>query len=131
MTPALDRVDHIHIYVDDRPAAENWYREIFGLRRKPELESWAVGPGPLMLENETGSIVLALFEKAPGHNKTTVAFGVTGETLLAWKEVLSAKLDKVVEPVDYGKAWSLYISDPWGNPYEITTYDYDFVKSRL
>ena len=51
--------------------------------------------------------------------------------LLAWQEFLSEKLGESVDPVDHGKAWSLYFSDPWGNPYEITTYDYELVEGRL
>lgn len=131
MPPQLDRVDHIHVSVADRKLAELWYREVLGFRRRAGFEVWAVPHGPLMLENPTGAIVLALFEKPRENNSSVIAMGVTGPAFLQWLEHLSRRLQKDLEPVDHGLAWSLYFSDPDDNPFEITTYDYDVVKSKL
>lgn len=126
----LDRIDHIHIYVKNRPAAEEWYGRVLGLRRKPALESWATGAGPLMLENPSESVVLALFERETGAapSSATIALGVSGTAFLSWKTHLTQNLDTAPKLVDHGLAWSLYFSDPDGNPFEITTYDYQEVS---
>jgi len=124
MFPKIERVDHIHIYVADRAAAEQWYRDVLGFRRKKELEVWAVPHGPLMLQNPAGSVVLALFEKAVQANRSTIAFGVTGNDFLEWVKHLALVLNSPKKPVDHGLAWSVYFADPDGNPFEITTYDY-------
>lgn len=127
MPPGLDRFDHIHVYVTDRSAAERWYTDVLGFRRKAELESWAVPRGPLMLQNEPGTVVLALFEQPTQLNRSTIAFGVSGSTFVQWVGELSRALHHELKPVDHGLAWSVYFSDPDGNPFEITTYDYSRV----
>ncbi|WP_176491141.1 MULTISPECIES: VOC family protein [Microbulbifer] len=30
MPPKLSGIDHVHIYVSDRPAAHHWYQEVLG-----------------------------------------------------------------------------------------------------
>ena len=32
---------------------------------------------------------------------------------------------------DHHKAYSVYFSDPYGNRYEVTTYDYEYVTNKL
>jgi catechol 2,3-dioxygenase-like lactoylglutathione lyase family enzyme len=39
MAPKLTGIDHIHVFVSDRVAAEDWYRRVLGLARAPALES--------------------------------------------------------------------------------------------
>jgi len=129
MTPQLNHIDHIHIQVSDRPAAESWYKAVLGLRRKASLESWAVPHGPLMLENESGTVVFALFQRKPQEHDSTIALNVSGQQFLQWCEHLAQALAKELPHVDHGLAWSIYFDDPDGNPFEITTYDYDFVRS--
>lgn len=82
MPPVLDRFDHIHVYVTDRAAAEKWYSTVLGFSRKKELEMWAVPHGPLMLQNESGSVVLALFEQPRQATRSTIAFGVSGSVFM-------------------------------------------------
>jgi catechol-2,3-dioxygenase len=131
MPPSLDRIDHIHVQVADRPLAERWYAEVLGLSRMVELESWAPGGGPLTLANASGTIHLALFERAPEPSRSTVAFGVAAAEFVAWRRHLELRLGGPVKPVDHGLAWSLYFADPDGNPYEITTYDHAAVAELL
>lgn len=123
MTPSVERIDHIHVFVADREAATRWYGRVFGFQVVPELAHWAEGGGPLTLADASGAIHLALFERAPKANRATIAFGVTAAQFAAWQEHLPAVLGRPVEKVDHGAAWSLYFDDPDGNPYEITTYD--------
>ena len=47
MTPRIQGIDHIHVYVPDRPQAEEWYREVLGFERVAALEDWSAGGGPL------------------------------------------------------------------------------------
>lgn len=128
MTPSLDRIDHIHVFVTDREVSEQWYREVLGLSRMPELESSAIDGGPLTVANEVGTIHLALFERKPQPSRSTIAFGVTAPEFVAWRKHLEAALDERPKVKDHELSWSLYFSDPDGNPYEITTYEYGAVE---
>jgi catechol-2,3-dioxygenase len=123
MTPSLERIDHIHLYVTERAAATRWYGEVLGLQVVPELAHWAEGGGPLTLADASGAIHLALFERAPEPNRATIAFGVSAAQFAAWQEHLRAKLGQTLDKADHGAAWSIYFSDPDGNPFEITTYE--------
>ncbi|NER79434.1 MAG: VOC family protein [Leptolyngbya sp. SIO1D8] len=129
--PSLQKIDHIHVFVSDRTAAEPWYQEVFGLTRDPELEFWAVDGGPLALANPEGTIHLALFEGSAQPCRSTIAFAVTATDFVAWQTHLSRVFDNSIAPEDHGVAWSLYFSDPDGNPYEITSYDYVETLSML
>ncbi len=130
MTPKLDGIDHIHVYVPDWTAAEDWYRSVLGFRRVDALMVWAVDSGPLTLENPEGNIHLALFEKASHPDTSAIAFGASGEEFLAWKAHLERhKLELRIS--DHDLAYSLYFSDPWGNLHEITTFERDYVAENL
>jgi catechol-2,3-dioxygenase len=120
MTPTIDRIDHIHLYVADRAAAQRWYAEVLGFTVVPALAHWAEGGGPLTLADASGAVHLALFERAPQPNRATVAFGTSRPQFERWLAHLSQALGRTIERVDHGIAWSLYFSDPDGNPYEIT-----------
>lgn len=128
-SPALEAIDHIHINVTDRAAAETWYRETLGFVRDPAFEPWVTAQGPLTLANAAGTIHLALFER-PAVQNTVVAFRVSAAALAAWIAYLSAR-DVAVEPIDHDLAWSIYFRDPDGNPFEITTYDYAAFGQRV
>ena len=67
--PALTGIDHIHVYVDDRAAAERWYRDVLGFTVVEKFRFWATPDGPLTLENAEGNVHLALFraEQADGN----------------------------------------------------------------
>jgi len=55
---------------------------------------------------------------------------VNGQDFLVWLERLREILGKIDE-VDHEGSWSLYFSDPDGNPFEITSYDYQWLKKQL
>jgi catechol-2,3-dioxygenase len=129
--PGLLAVDHIHVYVADRAAAERWYRDVLGLTRVPDLEFWADDGGPLTVRNTADTVHLALFERPPQRTRSTVAMRVDGAGFLAWQAHLGRVLARTMQPVDHVASWSLYFEDPDGNPYEITTYDYAAVQERL
>lgn len=131
MAPNLDSLDHIHIYVTDRAQAEAWYAQVLGLHRLPECEPWVSARGPLTLGNAAGSVHLALFERPAEKCHSVVALRTTAAEFLAWRAHLSTVLGSVVEAVDHHLSWSLYFSDPDGNPFEITSYDYPQIVEAL
>lgn len=127
--PQLNRIDHVHVYVSDRIAAVEWYETVLGLRIQKEFEFWAKDRGPLTLENQAGSVHLALFESAKAPC-STVAFGVSGEQFIEWKEHLESSAIEL-RVSDHTKAWSMYFSDPFENLFEITSYDFEYLISKL
>jgi len=125
----LEKIDHVHVYVRDRKQSEAWYKSVLGFYRTTALEFWAVDGGPLTLQNESGSIHLALFERQHV-DSTTVAFKVSADALDWWVNHLNGAGLPVV-PVNHDVSWSIYFKDPDGNAYEITSYDYDEFASLL
>ncbi len=132
-------VDHVELFVPDRKEAAEWYERVFGLIPVPEYEAW-VEEGPLMLSGDDGETMLALFEGEPtGDGEPTgyrrVAFRVDGETFDAFVDSLSdlPVPDGDGEPigpedvVDHDLSHSVYFRDPYGNPFEVTTYEVDRV----
>ena len=88
--------------------------------------------------------MLALFEGEPrglretaGHHR--VAFRVDGSTFLRFLERLKqfpvfdedGHESASVRVVDHDRVYSAYFCDPYGNRYEITTYDYEEVANHL
>ena len=123
MSVALEGIDHIHIHVANREKAEKWYSTVFGFFRTPHLEIFAQGKGPLTLQNTSGTIHLALFER-PEIQSTTVALKASAKSLAQYKKHLETLGIEYVL-MDHQLAWSIYLSDPDGNPYEIITYEYE------
>ena len=141
----VQQIDHIELFVPDRYAAARWYEEIFGLEVVREVEYWANDPhGPLMISSDGGNTKLALFEgKARGTCETAghqrVAFRVDGQGFLSFLDrakehsvfAEDGKPQKSLEVIDHDSAFSVYFCDPYGNRYEVTCYDYEFLKSKM
>lgn len=130
-TPPLSGVDHLHVFVADRAAAERWYAGALGLRRVDALAHWAAGGGPLTLADAAGRVHLALFERAPQPNRATIALGTDAAGFIAWRQHLARWLGKAPQAVDHRESWSIYFSDPDGNPYEITSYQHGPIAGAL
>lgn len=131
-TPQLQQVDHIHVFVADRAAAEVFYAQVLGLTRVPRFAQWAVDGGPLFLANATDTVRLALFQARATPCRSTIALSASAEQFLAWRTHLATHLgDSPLRLEDHALSWSLYFTDPDGNPYEITTYDYPAVAEAV
>ena len=131
MTPTFDRIDHIHLYATHRDKAEQWYADVLGLGRVPELEEWAVDGGPLTLQNSSGTVHIALFEQPAQPCRSVIALAVGPEEFVAWQRHLIEKLRRPIEAEDHRLSWSLYFADPDGNPWEITCYQHAIVATLL
>lgn len=121
MNPSFDAIDHLHLHVADRAAAEAWYARVLGLRRLPELAHWASGGGPLTLSDGAGRLQLALFERPPQGGMPTIALRVSARGLLDWREHLRRELGQAPALVEHGESRSIYFADPDGNGFEITS----------
>ena len=126
MKPKLQNIDHIHVFVPDREDALDWYSNILGLKPSEEI---IVLPesGPLMTRNNDGNINIALPKGTPKDNKAVIAFKVSGEEFINCHNKINDSLTKNIEIVDHDIQFSIYFEDPFGNPYEITSYDYDML----
>ena len=123
--PELEKIDHVHVYATDRLEAEKWYEEVLGFSRVRELERWFMDGGPLTISN--GGVHIALFENEDKRS-TTIAFSVDAENYLAWRGQLTRHGVNYDES-DHELSWSIYFFDPYGNPYEITSYSYDEIST--
>lgn len=136
----VSQIDHVHVYVADRRAAARWYADVLGLEVCHDIDGEDDG-GPLVVSSDGGNTGLALFKSRPGaaRTSTTVAFRVGGAGFLEFLgRLTSLKVEgeggrtlAASDVVDHDYCYSLYFNDPDGNPYELTTYDYDDVRARL
>ena len=129
------RIDHIELHVPDRDAAVAWYGEWLGFKPMPEHAEWA-DAGPLMMTNDSGSTMLALFagEAAgcePVRGWRRLAFRTDADSFWSFHQNFRESGQAIEGPVDHDKAWSVYFDDPWGNGLEVTTYDYSAVSMVL
>ena len=128
MNPKLQNIDHIHVIVSDRQKALDWYNNILGLKPSKEI---IVLPksGPLMIRNNEGNINIALFKGKSKDNQAVIAFKVSGEQFINCHNTITHSLTENLEVVDHDIQFSIYFEDPFGNPYEITSYDYDMLAN--
>lgn len=131
MSASLEIVDHIHVFVSDRVEAERWYGRVLGFKRVSTLEQWATDEGPLTIASVGGGVHLALFERGAQPHRATIALRAKGQQFLDWHEHLTEHDIGPVRMVDHELAWSLYFADPDGNPYEIVSYDYEWLAARI
>ena len=138
----VEQVDHVHVFVRNQQEAARWYERVLGLSVIDSHSDTSDG-GPLVVSSDGGSTGLALFRKSDDETwpsvATTVAFRIGGKGFLEFlRRQSEEETDASVGPrlthddvVDHDYCYSLYFSDPDGNPYELTTYDYEHVGAKL
>lgn len=135
----VDGIDHVELSVPDRYEAADWYDEALGFEIVDEFEHWAERRGyPLMVSSDDGDTMLALFEGAPSTGSggfQRVAFRTSGEGFLEFLDRLDSipdiRTDGPRRVSDFGSAYSVFFSDPFGYAFEVTTYNYEFVSDQL
>jgi len=137
-----DRLDHVHLYVTDRPAAVAWYARVLGLKPYGPWDDADPAPDhPVFLAPAIGGAhVVSLFTGAhPEGGDRTVAFHANARAFLGFAAALPhqdvAALDG--SPLtakghhDYGMAITFNFLDPAGNHLELVTYDHAAVRADL
>jgi catechol 2,3-dioxygenase-like lactoylglutathione lyase family enzyme len=140
----MGRLDHVHIRVPDRAEAAEWYAEHLGFEPVERFDFWASGfeGGPLQISADGGETMLALFETSEGHpmvpQETGVAFSVDAVAFADFARSLPCGIDSPAgrplmpdDVVDFDMCWAYDLVDPWGNKYELNSYDYDRVREDL
>lgn len=124
----IDKIDHIHVYVENIALAEQWYKTILGFSRDESLLFWFEQGGPLVIRNHGASLSLFLRQShPPGH---TVAFRVAAQSFSELIPVL--KQHNIPFSVsDHDVSVSVYFRDLSDNKIEVTSYDYLNAKQRL
>lgn len=135
------QIDHIHVHVSDQYEAAAWYERVLGLKILEQHEGWAIDGGPLTISSDAGNTSLALFPKGniEAMNRSTIAFRVDGEGFSGFlkhieeNEVFDQGGVRVTrnDVSDHDQAYSIYFCDKDKNPIEVTTYEYEVVKSTL
>lgn len=90
MPLAMEALDHVHVYVADRAKSARWYQDVLHMYPSPELVSQAEGRGPLTIQNTSGTVHLALFERPAQPCRSVVAIRVHGSAYKAWKTHLES-----------------------------------------
>jgi catechol 2,3-dioxygenase len=128
-TPRLAGIDHCHLNVNNIPQAVTWYQQVLGFNVVAELAFWNEhDKGPLTLEDSNATTRLALFA-GEGRSKG-IAFSATGEQFLAWLEHFE-QLKIKTQLADHGVTFSIYFKDNSGNSHEITSHDYEMIKTQF
>lgn len=133
------QIDHVELFVPSRWEAAKWYEKVLGFEVLDEYVDWASEWGPLMISNDGGATMIALF-RGPAQGDSEVS----GLRRLALRAHAQGFLDFIAnsgawhappltaqDVKDHQKAFSLYFQDPYGTLLELTTYDYDTVKAAL
>jgi len=127
VSPVVDRIDHVEVFVRDIEAAQTWYEKVLGLK-----EVYRFDPHPVMIG--IGGSKIALFKsRRDGPNNSDddtqppirwrcVAWLVASDRFTAAQDHLRACGVAFDGPIDHDGNPSIYFSDPDGNPLEITCY---------
>ncbi|MEO1421974.1 MAG: VOC family protein, partial [Pseudomonadota bacterium] len=136
-----DRLDHIHLYALDRPAAVRWYADVLGLTPYgPWREEDPPDEHPVFLATASGTFCVSIFvgERPEGGDRT-VAFHADGPAFIAFAQALPDPRIPAYNGApltadgrhDYGMAITLNMLDPAGNHVELVTYDTGMVREAL
>ncbi len=128
-TPELSGFDHVHVYVPARREAARWYTDHFGFEVAPEFEFWAEHDGgPLTLRDRSDRIHIALFRRQTP-KPVSLAFRASAEQYGQWRDHLTAA-GLAPREADHTRCFSMYVSDPWANDWEITCYEVDALRPQ-
>ncbi len=96
--------------------------------------------GPLFIGNEDRTVTLALMNETRENDGSInrMAFRTSGKNFVDFVSHIDdlnlSFLQEMVtrdKVVDHDISFSIYFDDPDGNKLELTSYDHDFVKSKI
>ena len=61
---------------------------------------------------------------------TSIAFNTDGEEFINWHKKINDLVEGNIELEDHSVSFSIYFQNPYGNPYEITSYDYEIIENH-
>lgn len=137
----VERLDHVHLCVEDRTAAVAFYARTLGLTLIGDPPDQTAADHPVFLGipgAHTPALSLFIGPAATGADRN-VAFHVGAEAFLAFLDRLPD--DDVIAQAggpltrahvnDYGMAMTLDFLDPSGNELELVTYEAAAVRKAL
>lgn len=137
----LGKIDHIHIRVTDIAKALDWYQRVLMLTPDARYKHMQDGPhGVVMLANNSASVRLAISQDpTSGMQAGSIAFVASGQDFLEWIDQLAGErvlnrdgLTIARDSVrDHGFFCSIAFVDPFGNPFEIVSYDHTWLSGKL
>lgn len=138
---SLGKIDHIHIRVTDVAKAINWYQRVLGLVADPRYKQTQTAPhNDVMLVNASSTVRLAIGETdVPICEPGPVAFVVGGQDFLEWIDQLAGErvTTRSGETIardsvrNHQFFCSISFCDPFGNPFEIVSYDHTWLTGKL
>ncbi|BEV71611.1 MULTISPECIES: VOC family protein [unclassified Paludibacterium] len=138
---SLGKIDHIHIGVTDAAKAIGWYQRVLGLNPDPRYRQLQDEPhATTMLANPSGTVRFAVSQsETPTSLPGSVAFVVSGQDFLEWIDRLASERVTSREGLtiardsvrDHHFFCSISFVDPFGNPFEIVSYDHTWLVGKL
>jgi catechol 2,3-dioxygenase-like lactoylglutathione lyase family enzyme len=135
----LNTIDYIHVRVTDLKRALEWYKDVLGLVPDTRYRHHA-SHAMTVLTNPSGTVRLALsLESAVRQNPARIAFSVSGKDFHAWIDTLAGLrvTDRNGQTIardsvrDYAFYYSIIFCDPFGNPFEIVSYDHTWLAGKI
>ncbi len=135
-------LDHVHLYVHDRPAAIDWYGRILGLVPYGKWRNDDPAPDhPVFLapKNAADHCLSIFIGDRPTGGDRTVAFHATAAQFIAFAAALPHTDILALDGTelraegfhDYGLALTFNFLDPAGNHLELVTYDHAEAREAL
>lgn len=124
MKNTFSGLDHMHIFVDDRKKAVDWYQKILGFEPISDYKEEDLSPGPWIIASKDATVKIAFFHKKNYQAVITTAIKVDSEQFKYWNKNLS-DLDVLDVVRDHGNCYSLYFNDPFGHRLELSCYEVD------
>jgi catechol 2,3-dioxygenase-like lactoylglutathione lyase family enzyme len=138
---SLGKIDHIHLCVLDAVEAIAWYQRVLGLHPDPRYRQHQDEPHAFtMLANPSGTVRFAVSQsEAPGCLPGAVAFVVGGQDFLDWIDRLAGERVTSRDGAtvardsvrDHHFFCTISFVDPFGNPFEIVSYDHTWLAGKL
>lgn len=137
----LNTIDYVRIKVTDLKQAQEWYKHVLGLTPDPRYQQRMHPENAMtLLANPSGTVRLALtLADAIQHQPGSIVFSVGGQVFLAWIDALAGERvkDSAGQTIardsvsDHGLFFSIPFCDPFGNAYEIISYDHTWLLGKL